>query len=295
MYELIQAGENTFYINCPVKMGVYRLPDNKAILIDSGIDKETGKKILKIFAEKNWTLETVINTHSNADHIGGNKLLYERTNCKIYSTAIESTFCNYPVLETSFLYGGFPNKQLRNKFLFAEPSPVNDIAALTLPQGMELVPLKGHFFDMIGVKTPDDVYFMADCVSSQNIIDKYHIAFIYDVAEYLNTLDTIETLKGKLFIPSHTDAVDDMKALCDINRKKVLEIVECIKKICENPVPFEEVLKSLFDRYNLVMDFNQYVLVGSTVRSYLSYMLDNQILNSEFKDNRLLWSRQKGE
>jgi glyoxylase-like metal-dependent hydrolase (beta-lactamase superfamily II) len=290
MYELIQAGENTFYINCPAKMGVYRLPSNKGILIDSGNDKEAGKKVLKIFAENGWTLETIINTHSNADHIGGNKLLSDRTGCKIYSTGLESAFCNFPVIEPSFLYGGFPAKQLRNKFLFAEASNVNDIAELVLPQGMELFPLKGHFFDMIGIKTPDDVYFMADCVSSENILNKYHITFIYDVSEYLNTLEMIKTLKGKLFIPAHADAVNDMEPLSEINKKKVLEIIERIQRICEKPVSFEDILKALFDGYNLVMDFNQYVLVGSTVRSYLSYMLDNQTLSAEFRDNKLLWS-----
>lgn len=282
MYELIQAGKNTFYINCPAKMGVYRLPGNQVILIDSGNDKEAGKKVLKIFAKNGWTLEVVINTHSNADHIGGNKLLSDRTSCKIYSTGLESAFCEFPVLEPSFLYGGFPCKQLRNKFLLAEPSHVNSLAKLTLPQGMEIFPLKGHFFDMIGIKTPDDVYFMADCVSSESIIDKYHIVFIYDVSEYLNTLEIIETLKGKLFIPAHTEVVNDMKPLSDINRKKVLEIIAWIKYICKKPISFEEVLKAIFDRYNLTMDFNQYVLVGSTVRSYLSYMLDNQALSAEF-------------
>jgi len=289
MYELVQVGENTFYINCPAKMGIYRLPNNRVILIDSGNDKEAGKKVLKIFAENNWTLEAIINTHSNADHIGGNKLLSDRTGCKIYSSEIESVFCRFPVIEPSFLYGGFPCKQLHNKFLFAEASHVNDISEFALPQGMEFFPLKGHFFGMIGIKTPDDVYFMADCVLGESIINKYHISFIYDVSEYLNTLDMIETLKGKLFIPSHADAVNDIKPLSGINRKKVMEIIECIKNICERPITFEEVLKSLFDKYNLVMDFNQYVLVGSTVRSYLSYMLDNQILNAEFKDNKLLW------
>jgi hypothetical protein len=51
MYELIQAGENTFYINCPVKMGVYSLPDNKVILIDSGNDKEAGKSLEDILTK----------------------------------------------------------------------------------------------------------------------------------------------------------------------------------------------------------------------------------------------------
>jgi glyoxylase-like metal-dependent hydrolase (beta-lactamase superfamily II) len=289
MYELIQAGENTFYINCPAKMGVYRLPSSKVILIDSGNDKEAGKKVLKIFAENSWTLEAIINNHSNADHIGGNRLLSDRTGCKIYAQGIESAFCNFPILEPSFLYGGFPNKRLRNKYLLAESSRVYDIAEMTLPEGIEIFPLKGHFFDMIGVKTPDDVYFMADCVSNENIINKYHITFIYDVAEYLNTLDMIKILRGKLFIPAHADVVNDMEPIANLNKKKILEIIERVKHICEKPVSFDEVLKALFDGYNIVMDFNQYVLVGSTVRSYLSYMFDNQILDADFRDNRLFW------
>lgn len=290
MYELIQAGENTFYIDCPVKMGVYRLPGNRVILIDSGNDKEAGKKVLKILGQNNWTLEAVINTHSNADHIGGNKLLADRTGCAIYTTRLEGAFCEFPALEASFLYGGFPCKQLRNKFLLAEPSHVSDILDFPIAQGFEIFPLKGHFFDMIGVKTPDDVYFMADCVSGPGILEKYHIAFIYDVSEYLKTLDFVQTLSGKLFIPAHADPSESMQLLADINRAKVFEIIDNIKRICKKPSSFEVILKAVFDNYSLVMDFNQYVLVGSTIRSYLSYMLDASIISAEFCDNSLLYS-----
>ncbi len=39
------------------------------------------------------------------------------------------------------------------------------------------------------------------------------------------------------------------------------------------------------------MNFEQYVLVGSTVRSYLSWMKDTGKLSAEFCDNMLLWKR----
>ena len=35
---------------------------------------------------------------------------------------------------------------------------------------------------------------------------------------------------------------------------------------------FEHILQKVFDRYQLVMTIEQYVLVGSTIRSYLSWL-----------------------
>lgn len=66
---------------------------------------------------------------------------------------------------------------------------------------MEYFRLPGHFWDMIGVKTPDDVYFMADCVFGENILEKYHISFFYDIAAQLETLDMIEKLEGQAVHP----------------------------------------------------------------------------------------------
>ena len=44
MYELIQAGERTYYIECPAKMGLFNINDEEVCLIDSGNDKDAAKK-----------------------------------------------------------------------------------------------------------------------------------------------------------------------------------------------------------------------------------------------------------
>lgn len=76
MFELCQVGENTYYINYPVKVGVYRANENEVYLIDSGNDKNAGRRIMKkVLDENKWKLKGIINTHSNADHIGGNAYL----------------------------------------------------------------------------------------------------------------------------------------------------------------------------------------------------------------------------
>lgn len=291
MYELIQAGAHTYYINSPAKAGIFKINENDVYLIDSGNDKDAGRKIYKILDANNWNLAGIINTHSNADHIGGNKFLQQKTGCRIISTEIENTYAKYPILEPSFLYGGYPFKGLRNKFLMANACEPTDNIDVYLPDGLEYFRLGGHYLDMIGLKTADDICFLADCVFGENIINKYHLSFVYDVQAYFSTLDWVEQLEAKLFIPAHADACEDIRPLVKINRDKAFEIIDTILTICSEALSFEDILKAVFDHYDLVMDFNQYVLVGSTVRSYLSYLNDQGRLNCIITGNRMRWCR----
>ncbi len=288
--ELVKVGEKTYYIKNATNIGIYKIDDNNVYLIDTGNDKEAGKKILKIIDENGWNIKGIINTHSNSDHIGGNKIIQDRTNCIIFAYNIERSFTEFPILESSFLYGGYPFKDIRNKFLLAKESVVISIEN-NLPDGLEYFTLKGHFFDMIGIKTSDDVYFLADSLFSEETIKKYHLFFIYDVREFLNTLDYLNTLKGSLYIPSHCEKTSDISSLIELNRNKVKEIMSKIYSACEKEMTFEEILKYIFDEYNLAMNANQYILVGSTIRSYLSYLFDENKLCYEFKDNKMLWKQ----
>lgn len=146
-------------------------------------------------------------------------------------------------------------------------------------------------FDMVGFRTPDDVVYLADCLSSRETLEKYQIGFLYDVAAYLNTLETVKTLRARAFVPAHAAVTEDIAPLAQYNIDKVLEIADIITELCRTPQTFESVLQQLFRRFDLVMDFEQYALVGSTVRSYLAWGKDTGRLQVAFDDHRLLWQR----
>ena len=267
MYELVQVSERCYYINCPAKIGVYIGNKDNVYLIDSGNDKDAGRKVRHILDKNGWHLTAILNTHSNADHIGGNHYLQGQTGCKIYSGGIEVAFTKYPVLEPSFLYGGYPCKELRHKFLMAQESNVTDFSDEGFPKEIEVIPLPGHFFDMVGFRMPDKTVFLADCVSSRETLEKYAVSFIYDVGAYLETLDMVERMEAAMFVPAHAEASADIKELVRYNRDKVHEVAERILSICEEPKCFERILQEVFIGYGLTMNFEQSVLVGSTVRS----------------------------
>jgi len=297
MSELIHLSGRTWYIKSPTNIGLFVTDNNEVILIDSGNDKDAARKVLSILQSNNWTLKMIINTHSNADHVGGNPYLQEKTNCRIAATRFEAAFISDPVLEPSFLFGAYPNSKMRNKFLLSQPSNVTDIIsydcenALIADTTLQAVSLLGHFMDMIGVMTSDKVFFAGDSLFSSNVLNKYHITFLYDVKSFIQTLDKLEQIDACLFIPSHAVPTDDIKQLVKINKEKINEVISAILQYCVNPINFENLLKKLFDHYGLILDFNQYILVGSTVKSYLSYLYDLKQIEAIFENNVLLWKK----
>ncbi len=129
---------------------------------------------------------------------------------------------------------------------------------------------------------PDGVAFLADCISSRETLEKYAVSFIYDVGAYLETLDKVERMEAAMFVPAHAEVSADIKELVRYNRDKVHEVADRILSICGKPVHFEGIWQELFKRYGLAMNFEQYVLVGSTVRSYLSWLKDTGKLAAMF-------------
>ena len=291
MFELIQVTDTVYYIQSPAKIGLVLTGDGEVCLIDSGNDKDAGKKIRKILGERGWTLKAIYNTHSHADHIGGNQYLQAQTRCRIYAPDLECDFIRHPILEPLGLYGGNPPKDLRHKFLMARESQVLSLTKEVLPEGWERIPLPGHSFDMTGFRVPGDMVFLADCLSSQATLEKYQIGYLYDVEAYLDTLEKVCSMEAALFIPSHADPVEDIGPLARRNIEKIHTILQTILGICSEPKTADQVLKELFDAFGLVMNFEQYALIGSTLRSCLTYLKEKGLAEAFFDRNMLFWKR----
>lgn len=289
MYELIPVSGRTYYIDCPTKIGVFLEGENRAYLIDSGNKKDAGKKLRQILEQQGWRLQGILNTHSHADHIGGNRYLQEQTGCKIFAGGVENAFTRYPLLEPSFLYGGCPPEELRHKFLMAQESDALEFSDPAFPEEIEVLPLPGHSLHMAGFRTPDNVVFLGDAVVSPGTLEKYGVSYLYDVEAALRTLDAVEQMEADLFIPSHAEPAADSKELVRLNREKIFEVGDRIVSFCKEPRTAEELLRELFTAYGLTMTFEQHALIGSTLRSYLTWLKGSGRLAARIRDNAMVW------
>ena len=77
--------------------------------------------------------------------------------------------------------------------MMVQGSEAQPLSPYNLPDGREILSLPGHSFDMAGFRTPDDIVYLADCLSSSARLEKYQISFLVNPGDYI---DTLEKVKG---------------------------------------------------------------------------------------------------
>ncbi len=291
--ELVTVTDNVAYIPGAVNIGVLRNGDRCA-LIDTGLDKDSGRKIRKVLEAEGLKLEAIINTHSHADHFGGNDYLARNLKAEVYAPSIESGIIQNPILEPIYLFhGATPIRNLRNKFVLAKPSPVDHIIGPgrleVIGLEVEIIPLPGHCFNQVGVLV-DNVLFCADTVFSERVIDKYRVPVVQDVKSHLETLERMNGMEHDMFIPAHTKPVEDIKELVAKNIDTTQGIIDDIKGLLDEPKTTEGLMSELCTGYGLDLTVVQhYYLIHMTVMAYLGYLYDEKQVDIEMEGNLLRW------
>ena len=291
--ELVAVTDNVAYIPGAVNIGVLRNGERCSV-IDTGLDRDSGRNIRKALEAEGLRLEAIINTHSHADHFGGNDYLTRNLKAQVYAPSIESGIIQNPILEPIYLFhGATPIRNLRNKFVLAKPSPVDHIIEPgkreIIDLEVEIIPLPGHCFNQVGVLV-DEVLFCADTVFSERVIDKYRIPVVQDVGNHLETLDRLKGIECSRFIPAHTKPVDDIRGLVAKNVATTLGIIEDIKALLDEPKTTERVMSELCTGYGLdLIVVQQYYLIHMTIMAYLGYLYDEKQIDIEMEGNLLRW------
>ena len=104
-----QVTDRSCYIQCPAKIGLVRLEGDRVCLIDSGSDKDAGRRVRQILDANGWRLTAIYNTHSNADHIGGISISRSRQGAGFSPRSGARLYAAHSPGAKSFLYGAIPS------------------------------------------------------------------------------------------------------------------------------------------------------------------------------------------
>ena len=306
---VINISDCIYYISGPTNIGIIeeQLSDTKSNLymIDSGCNTEDGKRIFteitEYFSQKDITIKAIINTHSHADHCGANNYIQQKTNCEIWITENEQGSLINPFLQPIISWGGNPLPEINSSYYVAEKTVPNKIIntneKLTLNNGIKLsfINLPGHYFEMVGILCENDnkkILFASDGIFGRKNIGKYWIPFLYDVKEFKNSLDTISSLNADFCIPGHGEPTSQIEETVELNKIAIISNEQCILEALKHKNQTQEdILKYVADKNEINLHIAQYMLIGCTIKAYLTFLYNEGKISYHIKENKMYWCK----
>lgn len=281
--------DKTGYFEGPVSVGVHYPEPGRVILIDSGSDDSAARKMAGHFEKEGTLIAAIINTHSHADHCGGNAHLQKRTGCRVYACGIEASLIRDPILEPMYLYGGGPLEALQNKFLQAAPteSVIRVSCGIKEIEGvpLELINLAGHSPAMMGVRTPDNVLFLGDGLIGIETAARHKILYHFNLGGMLTSLDVIGTLDAEAFVIAHGGLCEDVKSIVQDNRARLLAVNACILEHALVPIGREALLEKVMTDFGLTPPLPLYYLNLGIVSSHLAWLCREKLMEAVMVGN----------
>jgi glyoxylase-like metal-dependent hydrolase (beta-lactamase superfamily II) len=273
----------------------------RAVLVDTGLDRDTAKKILRHIESLKITLAAVVITHAHADHCGGAATIRARTGAPVYAPALEADVVANPIWEPLYLFSGaLPPAELRHKFTLAEPCPVTGVLETGDQESggvsFAAIPAPGHSPNQMMI-AGGGVCFVADACFAPEVLHKHGIPFYVDIDQTLASLAALAALDGvyATFVPGHGPAFPQIAAWAAENSARLVEIREVVARALAETDDVGQIIRRAANHFGMVIPNPViYWLTQTTVLACLTSLQRAGRAGVRVAENVLMWEAQAG-
>lgn len=295
---LTSLGSGVLYFPSAVNSVVIEDGLGGALLVDTGLDENHARKLLREVEAAGLKPSAILNTHSHADHHGGNAFILKRfPELSVYAPPLEAAIINHPLLEPLYLYGACPPPELRSKFLLAPASPAQPIGAGNQTIGgvkVELLDIPGHAVQMYAVRV-GDVLYAADGLFGPDSLHKHPLTFCADSRLQKQSAAKLAELQGlRVALPGHGEATEDLAGLVQINLDAYERTTQALLNAAQQSSgTVDELLARVCDLLGVNMaNAGAVVLNRSVVSAHLSELCAIGQVSLKVEANKLIFNVQ---
>lgn len=267
-----------------------------ALLVDTGLDDGHARKLLRGLTERNLTPTGILNTHSHADHHGGNAFILKKfPELKVFAPPLEDAVITHPILEPITLFGARPPRELQTKFLLAPPSPARlaPEPGLTRIGGavVELLEVAGHASMMYAVRV-GEVLYAADALFGGAALAKHPLTFCADSALQKEAAARLGELEGvRVTLPGHGDPTPDLTGLVAANLAAYARTTAAVLEAVQvGAAGVDDLLARVCGALGVTMESaGAVVLNRAVVSAHLTELLEAGQVSMKVHGNRLLF------
>ncbi len=261
-------------------------------IVDPGAHPKRGEELAKsLDSEKR---KRVLITHSHSDHLAAIPKLVELTGAVVMGPALESCSARSVGIRKALSFGAKGSEKL---------TKVAPALSVMVDEGFdppcklgpfESVPLHGHSFGHVGYLTEDGLLYAGDAFFGDKLLRTVAIPYFID---YKTSLETMRFLLNhardyRKIVPSHGPVCEGNRAekILKANISALESLPKKAKRILHRePLTAESLTARILLEAGSNISVSSLIISSVTIRSMLSYMLDEGEVEPIASESGILW------
>lgn len=219
-------------------LGLYRLGGRDIVLLDTGVRKKDREALDALIAENDFVVRGIFCSHAHYDHSGSTAYLRSRWGAQTAAQIIEAGIAATP----EAYHGNYPyTTYAQCRAWFSEECFPTDVVIGTNDNhvsfcGAEfgILQLPGHAAGQIGIITPDNVAYLADCLIGSETLAASKLPTSMCIEDDLRSKEKVRSLDCGAYILAHHDVIEgDIGPTVDANialyHRKAQETLDCLE------------------------------------------------------------------